>query len=157
PRSLLRAVQDGDEISLDATGGVYRGEDRVARGTWLTPALVARRLDEARSNLPAQVERFIDNTLQYAPQEKALVVEPLPLPPLRVPLQGRHVLVVVRGHNYRADLAALTSYIHEMKPVLIGVDGGADALREAGFPADIIVGDMDSVSDQALLEAVEVI
>ena len=44
--------------------------------------------------------------------------------------QGRHALVVVRGHDYRSDLAALRSYIREYRPVLIGVDGGADALLE---------------------------
>jgi uncharacterized membrane-anchored protein len=37
-----------------------------------------------------------------------------------------------------------------MKPVLIGVDGGADALLEAGSKPDVIIGDFDSVSDTAL-------
>ncbi|HEY8416992.1 MAG TPA: putative cytokinetic ring protein SteA [Limnochordales bacterium] len=157
PRSLARALRDGDAVAVDDDGRVYRGETAVATGTWLTPALVAERLEAARTNLPAEVERFIDNTLEYARREKAFVVEPLPLPPLKVDVQGRHALVVVRGHNYRADLAALGSYIHEMQPVLIGVDGGADALREAGFPPDIIIGDMDSVSDLSLLQAADVI
>ena len=33
---------------------------------------------------------------------------------------------------------------------MIGVDGGADALLEAGYRPDMIVGDMDSVSDAGL-------
>lgn len=37
-----------------------------------------------------------------------------------------------------------------MKPILVGVDGGADALLEFGYTPDVIVGDMDSVSDEAL-------
>ena len=41
-------------------------------------------------------------------------------------------------------------YIRDFKPVLIAVDGGADALIEAGYKPDVIVGDMDSVSDVAL-------
>ena len=36
--------------------------------------------------------------------------------------------------------------------MLVGVDGGADALIEAGYKPDVIVGDMDSVSDAALRE-----
>jgi len=157
PRALARRVRDGDELAIDEAGRVCRGQEPLAAGTWLTPQLVAQRLEAARTNLPAEVERFIDNTLEYARREKAFVVEPLSLPPLQVDLGGRHALVVVRGHNYRADLAALASYIHEMKPVLIGVDGGADALREAGWPPDIIIGDMDSVSDASLRVAREII
>jgi uncharacterized membrane-anchored protein len=42
------------------------------------------------------------------------------------------------------------TYIRAFNPVLIGVDGGADALLEAGAKPDVIVGDMDSVSDKAL-------
>ncbi len=63
-------------------------------------------------------------------------------------MHGRHVLVVVRGYDFKEDLAALRPYIREMRPVLVGVDGGADAIIEAGFTPDIIVGDMDSVTDE---------
>src|SRR5213075_3377801 len=35
------------------------------------------------------------------------------------------------------------------------VDGGADALLEAGYKPDVIVGDMDSVSDRALTSSAE--
>jgi uncharacterized membrane-anchored protein len=44
-----------------------------------------------------------------------------------------------------------------MRPVLIGVDGGADAIADAGFKPDIIVGDMDSVTDAALTSGAELI
>ena len=63
---------------------------------------------------------------------------------------GGTSLIVVRGYHYREDLATLRPYIREYRPVLIGVDGGADALLEAGYRPDLIVGDMDSVSDDAL-------
>ena len=52
---------------------------------------------------------------------------------------------------------AIKSYIDEVKPVLIGVDGGGDALLEFGFTPDIIIGDMDSVSDDCLLRSKEII
>jgi len=72
------------------------------------------------------------------------------VPDIRTPIGGRHVLIVVRGEGYTEDLHILRSYLHDFKPVLIGVDGGADALLEWGLKPDLIVGDMDSVSDEAL-------
>jgi uncharacterized membrane-anchored protein len=63
---------------------------------------------------------------------------------------GRHVLIVVRGFDYREDLAHLRSYVRDIRPVLLAVDGGADALLEFGLRPDIILGDFDSVSDAAL-------
>ena len=71
--------------------------------------------------------------------------------------KDRHVLVVVRGQDYKEDLATIRSYIEEMKPILVGVDGGADALIECGYDPDVIVGDMDSVTDEALKKAKEIV
>ncbi|MGH3657778.1 MAG: putative cytokinetic ring protein SteA, partial [Micromonosporaceae bacterium] len=73
------------------------------------------------------------------------------------PMAGRHVLIVVRGYDYKADLDVLRPYIREFKPVLIGVDGGADALVEAGYTPDMIIGDMDSVSDDVLRCGAEIV
>src|SRR5690606_29135093 len=132
PAILSKLLHDGDQLAVDRAGRIFRGGVLIATGVWLSNEVVSRKLDAARRNLPAQVERFIDNTLRHAHLEKRFVIDPLPLPPLKVTVRGRHALVVVRGHNYRADLAALRPYIDEVRPVLIGVDGGADALLEAG-------------------------
>ena len=75
----------------------------------------------------------------------------------QTPIAGRHCLIVVRGYDYKADLDVLRPYIREFKPVLIGVDGGADALVEAGYTPDMIIGDMDSVTDDVLRCGAEVI
>src|SRR5262249_34140788 len=72
------------------------------------------------------------------------------VPDVRTDFAGKHCLIVVRGYDYKADLDVLRPYIREFKPVLVGVDGGADALIEAGYTPDVIVGDMDSVSDDGL-------
>jgi len=48
-------------------------------------------------------------------------------------------------------------YIRDFRPVLVAVDGGADALREAGLAADMIVGDFDSVSDEAVRGGAELV
>ncbi len=95
-------------------------------------------------------EGFARNTLEYMREERDLLFGGAGLPELRHPLAGRHALVVVRGYGYREDLAALRSYIRDVKPVLVGVDGGADALLDAGYTPDVVIGDMDSISDRAL-------
>ncbi|QRG69817.1 hypothetical protein JNE38_12220 [Brevibacillus choshinensis] len=112
---------------------------------------------EANRSLDETLSRFIDNTLQYAGREKDLFLKPLCRLPLRTRMDDRHVVVVVRGKHYREDLQTLHAYIREYRPVLIGVDGGADALMQAGYIPDLIVGDMDSVSDKALLCGAEIV
>ena len=59
--------------------------------------------------------------------------------------------------SYREDLRMLRPYVREYRPILIGVDGGADALVENGYAPDLIVGDMDSVSDEVLRCGAEVV
>ena len=105
----------------------------------------------ARANLGAELEKFARNTLQYLDADKDLLLDPTDVPALRrVKMAGRHALVVVRGEGYKEDLGRLRGYLHDMRPVVIAVDGGADALLEIGQRPDVILGDMDSVSDEAL-------
>ena len=98
------------------------------------------------------MDKFTANTLAYIREEKSLLLEPVQVPELpgTRAIAGRHVVIVVRGEGYREDLQSITGYLQDLKPVLIGVDGGADALLDFGFKPDIILGDMDSVSDRAL-------
>lgn len=124
---------------------------RFTRQSWLAAYRAAQ------ASEPKQLARFIENTLKYAVEEKEQLLEPLPPVMLRTELPGRHVLVVVRGSGYREDFAALKRYIRRVRPVLIGVDGGADAILEAGYTPDMIIGDMDSVSDLALFSGAELI
>lgn len=112
---------------------------------------------EAHQQLDRTLSAFIDNTLTYASWEKDLFLKPLRKLPLATKMANRHVIVVVRGKHYKEDLRTLASYIREYRPVLIAVDGGADALLENGYTPDIIVGDMDSVSDRALASGAEVV
>ncbi|MBP1988995.1 putative cytokinetic ring protein SteA [Paenibacillus eucommiae] len=103
------------------------------------------------------LESFIENTLYHAQLEKSFVIEPFPNLPLRTEMEGRHVLVVSRGGCYKRDLAAAKAYICDYSPVLIAVDGGADALLDLGYKPDLIIGDMDSVTDSALLGGSELV
>src|SRR5215472_6586339 len=112
---------------------------------------------DAKAGVAAQLQAFVANTLEYMNREGGLLVDGIAAPDLRTRFEGKHVLVVVRGYHHREDLAALRSYIREFKPLMIGVDGGADALLEAGYRPHIIVGDMDSVSDAGLLSGAELV
>jgi uncharacterized membrane-anchored protein len=154
---VFSEVHEGERITidggrlLDATGAV------VVEGTLVTLDLLEQHLEEARAGLSDQIEAFADNTMEYLRQEKELLLEGVGVPEVRTQIEGRHVLIVVRGYDYRSDLDALRPYISEYKPLLMGVDGGADALIEAGYKPDMIIGDMDSCSDSTLRCGAEIV
>lgn len=139
-------------------GDVVRFRDGFClAGTPLTPEIVAERLEAARLNLSTELDHFARNTLEHLNHEKALLFDPIDVPSLKTRFTGRHVLVVVRGEGYKDDLARLGRYLRDVRPVLLAVDGGADALLEARLRPDVILGDMDSVSDAALRCGAELI
>jgi len=136
---------------------VYIGEQAVATGIAQDAASVQALMSEAKSGLSAQLEAFAVNTSEFMSRERELLLNGVGLPDVSTSFAGKHVLVVVRGYDHDADLKSLKHYIREFKPVLIGVDGGADTLLEAGHKPHMIVGDMDTVSDAALATGAEVI
>jgi uncharacterized membrane-anchored protein len=145
---VMHAVLDGDVVEL-RDGALWLGGEKVASGQVLHLDDIKARMDGARQNIGVELRHFAENTLEYVQREAELTFEPLELPKLRVQIRGRHAVVVVRGHDYRHDLRALRPYIKEYQPVLIAVDGGADALLEIGQRPHIIIGDFDSLSDRA--------
>lgn len=152
----VMALPDGAVVTLE--GEELRADGEVvARGTRLTPEGVSAQLEEARANLSGQIEAFAQNTMDYVKAERELLIDGIGLPELRTELSGRYALVVVRGYHYKEDLHTLRPFIREARPVLIGVDGGADALVEQGLRPDLIIGDMDSVSDTALTSGAEIV
>jgi uncharacterized membrane-anchored protein len=146
---LLDRLRDGETIQL-AEGEIRRSGTVVATGTVRTLDDIEMAMEAARTSIGTELERFAENTLEYVRREATLTFEPLEIPPLETNFKGRHALVVVRGHDYQDDLAHLRSYIRQYAPVLIGVDGGADALLDIGLKPDLIIGDFDSVSERAL-------
>jgi uncharacterized membrane-anchored protein len=153
---LLEKVREGDPVRVDGDR-VYVGEQLVGVGIRQSSQSVLAEMDVARQRLAERFEDFAENTLQFMARERDLLFGGLGMPDLGHDLTGRHVLVVVRGYKYREDLAALRPYIREVRPVLIGVDGGADALLEDGYRPDLIVGDMDSVNEAALSSGAELV
>jgi uncharacterized membrane-anchored protein len=155
-REVMTAVREGDRLRV-VGGQVYLGDDLVASGVVQSVQSVAASLIEARAGLSVQLEAFAANTMDYLRRERELLLDGVGTPDLRTVLEGRHALVVVRGYHYKEDLQTLRPYVREYRPVIIGVDGGADAVLEAGMRLHLIVGDMDSVSDKALSSGAEVI
>jgi uncharacterized membrane-anchored protein len=148
---VMDAIGEGAAVTVDG-GRVLVGADVVATGTRQTTATVDAAIDEARANMGPELERFVENTVEYVRQEIDLLTGTLEMPEIDCDIAGRHVLIVVRGIDYRDDLSLLqqSGYLRGERPVLIGVDGGADALLEVGAVPDVIIGDFDSVSERAL-------
>ena len=148
---VMDQVTDGQVVTLAGDGLVIDGQ-QVVRGTRQDLATFGEVLEVSRLNMGDELQRFAENTLNYIQREGHLLIDQPDLPEIPVDFAGRHVLVVVRGVDYKKDLDLLrrSGYLTEQKPLLIGVDGGADALLELGYKPDVIIGDMDSVSPTAL-------
>jgi uncharacterized membrane-anchored protein len=153
---VFRVVKEGDVVRVHGDA-LVRGDEVLVSGTRQDEQSIGAAMAEARAGLSTQLEAFAANTMEYLLRERDLLLDGVGVPEIRTRLEGRHALIVVRGYDYREDLAMLKSYIREYRPVLIGVDGGADAILEAGLTPDLIVGDMDSVSDDALSSGAEVV
>jgi len=153
---IFRNMREGDRVRIEGDA-VFIGDEKIASGRRQDTATVSLAMAEAREGLSVQLEAFAANTMEYLKCEKDLLLDGIGVPEITTKIAGRHALIVVRGYDYKADLDVLRPYIREFKPVLIGVDGGADALVEAGYSPDMIIGDMDSVTDDVLRCGAEII
>jgi uncharacterized membrane-anchored protein len=155
-RDVLSRVGEGAVVRLDGEV-LYLGDQVVAKGVVQTEGTLLTATAEAEAGVPTQIDSFAANTLEFLRRERDLLTNGMHVPDLATDMDGKHVLVVVRGYRYREDLRTLRPYIREYRPVMVAVDGGADALLEAGYLPQLIVGDMDSVSDEALLAGAELV
>ena len=146
---LFDEVGDGEYVTVRGAS-LFRNGTCLASGRALDASELEATLEEQRTRVTDALEVFAENTLQYLREEGRLLAEGVNFPPLQTRFRERHALVVARGPGYKRDLAIVRPYVRDFKPVLVGVDGGADALLQAGMKPDVIVGDMDSVSDEAL-------
>lgn len=149
-------IHEGDFVEI--SGCQVKSDDSIiCTGMELTAEDIERMLEESKKNLDVELESFAENTLTYVLKEKSILLDTTKLPAVDTSFTGKHVLIVVRGEGYKNDLISIRAYMNEVKPVLIGVDGGADALLEMGYKPHIIIGDMDSVSDKALKCGAEIV
>jgi uncharacterized membrane-anchored protein len=153
-------IPEGSRLVIEG-GEVWRvdGANKrlAAKGRVLTLEEAEKTLDRSKQSIAIELEKFAENTIGYIKDERDVLLEAARLPEVQTDFHGRQVLIVVRGYNYKEDLAALSSYIREVDPLFIGVDGGADALLDYGLKPDLIIGDMDSVTTEALLSGAELV
>jgi len=152
----VMGLREGRRVRVDGRK-VFEGDTLVAEGTVQDTESIAVAMVEAREGLSVQLESFAANTMDFLRRERELLIDGVGVPKIATKLDGRHALIVVRGYHHKEDLATLRPYVVEYRPVLVGVDGGADAILEAGWKPDLIVGDMDSVSDKALTSGAEIV
>ena len=148
---VMDAVSEGQTLTISGSH-VLMGDLLVAEGERQSLQSLEAQIEQARGRMGEELERFAENTLEYLRRERHLLIDAPDLPDTGYDMKGRHVLIVVRGIGYKHDLDVLRrgGYLNDVRPVLVGVDGGADALLEIGEKPDFIIGDFDSVSEQAL-------
>jgi uncharacterized membrane-anchored protein len=149
-------VAEGQLVRLD-DDTLYASDQVAAKGTVQTTGSIAVALTDAKAGLATQIRAFMANTVEYIGRDFEEIIDGIRVPVLRTKLEGKHALVVARGYRHREDLLALRAYIREFRPVMVAVDGGADALLDAGYQPHLIIGDMDSVSDRALTCGAEIV
>jgi len=149
--STMSTFTAGEQLTVRG-GEVLRDGEAVASGIRQDLDSIEAIHRVSRERMPGELHRFVENTVEHIGASRDLIDDSVDMPDLGLDWTGRHVLIVVRGSDYKRDLDLLrrSAYLRENRPVLIAVDGGADALLEAGQTPDLIIGDMDSVSERAL-------
>jgi uncharacterized membrane-anchored protein len=147
--ALFKELDDHDEITVRGGEVLKRGKV-VAKGSVQEPEDVRALNEERRHAIGEALEAFARNTVEHMVEERELLAGKLELPVFHTDFRDRPALVVVRGVDHRKDLRALKPYIRDVRPALVGVDGGANALLDEGFTPDMIVGDMDSAQEATL-------
>jgi uncharacterized membrane-anchored protein len=172
-----------DEVGSDVftklhdggTARIHQGRLMVADGVVVSGRELTHRdidslMEAARSGLESQLQSFTHNTTEFLRREQNLLLHGQGLPTTRTRFEGRPVVVVVRAYDYREDLRRLRGFIRDQRPLLVGVDAGADALLAAGHRPDLVVvgengidqpgSTSDSgqtISDRALRSSAEVV
>ncbi len=154
--ALFERLRDGDPLVLDG-GSVRIAGEVVAEGRLLEADELARELDEQRRRIDRALHDFTENTMAHIREEGALLSGTIDFPETLTTFRDRHALIVVRGTDHVKDLRALRAYIHDVRPVLVGVDGGGDAILKEGLTPDVVLGDMDSASAKTLRSGAELI
>ncbi len=146
---VFRRVKDGTKLRLH-DGGVFSGDKELAQGSEQSSDSVADLMVEAKTGLVDHLEAFSGNTIEFIRRESSLLLDGVGVPDVRVAMRDRHVVVVSNGYDHAEDLKRLKPFIKEYGPILVGVDGGADALIAAGYTPDLIVGDPDGIGTDTL-------
>ncbi|WAM30653.1 putative cytokinetic ring protein SteA [Caldicellulosiruptor naganoensis] len=153
---IFNQIKEGDLLEIKEDE-IYINGRYLCQAKYLRKEEFERYYQKSFKEMENLLEDFIENTLEYAKKEKSFILGQFEMPEIQTKIAGRHVLVVTRGSSFKKDIKAIKNYIMEVKPVIIAVDGAADALLEERIKPHIIIGDMDSVSEESLLRCDEII
>ena len=153
---IFSLLKDGAKIRIDGPV-VYLADEPIAEGVEQTPESVADLLIEAKAGMSAQLEAFAANAIEYMKRERTLLLDGVGIPEISTKIAGRQVLIVAASAGTRAELKSIKKYISDYRPVLIGVDGGADALRQAGYKPNLIIGNPEEIGPDTLRSGAEVV
>jgi uncharacterized membrane-anchored protein len=153
---VFSKLHDGDQVWI-ADGVVYKGADQVGAGTVLDHDQALAAAESARAGMASQLETFSANAMEFLRREGELLLDGGDVPAVRTSFDGRAVVVVSRGYDYEQDLRRLRRFLKEQRPLLVGVDDGAEVLLAAGFRPHVIVGDPDTLADKTLRCGAEVV
>lgn len=155
-KECFEKIKEGKQIKI-VNNKIFQDGNFVGEGNILTEEILNIKMEEAKKNLDKELSSFVENTLSYFKKEKDILFEDIPFPNVGIDIKNKNVIVVARGPDYQKDLLALSHFIRDKKPIIIAVDGGADAVLEIGEKPHIIIGDMDSVSEKALTSGAKII
>lgn len=153
---LFELLDEGETVEVREGTLLRRGEE-IAAGERLTEDEVLARLDRLRERIDEALASFATNTIEHVREESELLSGAVDFPPVRTDFRDRQALIIVRGPDYREDFAALNAYIRDVRPLIVAVDGAADAVLAAGLKPAMILGDMDSATDDALACGAELV
>jgi uncharacterized membrane-anchored protein len=153
---IFGRLKDGAKVRLDE-GTLYAGDDLIGTGTIQTPESIADLMIDAKAGMAAQLEAFAANAIEYMKRERSLLLDGVGIPEVSTEMDNRQVLLVGASADTQRELKKLKKYIADYRPVLIGVDSGADALREAGYKPDLILGNPEKIGTETLTSKAEVV
>ncbi|MUL48810.1 thiamine pyrophosphokinase [Mycobacterium sp. CBMA293] len=153
---VFKKVKDGAKVRLH-NGGIYNGDRRLVLGNERSDEQIHEMMHEAKSGLVAHLEAFAGNTIEFIRSESPLLIDGMGIPDIDVDVSRRHVVVVTDDASAENDLKAIKPFIKEYQPVLVGVGGGADTLRKAGYRPALIVGDPEEMSAEVLRSGAQVV
>ncbi len=153
---IFKKIKEGAKVRLH-NGGVYSGDRRLVHGVERTDEEIADLMHDAKTGLVAHLEAFAGNSIEYIRSEGPLLIDGIGIPAIDVDVYRRHVVVVCDGPEAADDLKALKPFIKEYQPVLVGVGSGADTLRDGGYRPQLIIGNPEQISAEALKSGAQVV
>ena len=133
---VFEQVKDGDR-SGSTSDTLYVGDEPVGTGR------AGRRRRDRRGGDGRGPGRAVGRSSRRSPPTRwstssrsaTLLLDGVGVPDIATRSRAGTCCIVVRGYDYRDDLGVAAALHPRVRPVLIGVDGGADALRRGRLHA----------------------